>query len=97
MLEQINLENDCEVEFILNGQSQTNRGFVLASVILTMFMAAIEGTIIATAMPSIVAELGGFTLFSWVFSVFLLAQAMTIPIYGKPADIYGRKLVFNIR
>ncbi|GIQ68144.1 MFS transporter [Xylanibacillus composti] len=57
-------------------------------------MAAIEGTIIATAMPSIVADLGGFHLFSWAFSIYLLMQAVTIPIYGKLADLYGRKPVF---
>lgn len=57
-------------------------------------MAAIEGTIIATAMPSIVADLGGFSLFSWAFSIYLLMQAVTIPIYGKLADLYGRKPVF---
>ena len=73
---------------------QTNRKVVLASIMLAMFMAAIEGTIVATAIPSIVADLGGFSLFSWVFSAFLLAQAVTIPIYGKLADLYGRRPVF---
>lgn len=76
-------------------QINTNRKIVLASIMLAMFMAAIEATIVATAMPSIVADLGGFSLFSWVFSVFLLAQAVTIPIYGKLADLYGRKPVFT--
>jgi len=74
---------------------ETNRTIVLGSIILAMFMAAIEGTIVATAIPSIVADLGGFSLFSWVFSSFLLAQAVTIPIYGKLADLYGRKPVFT--
>ncbi|MDR3601467.1 MAG: MDR family MFS transporter [Desulfosporosinus sp.] len=74
---------------------KTNRRVVLASIMLAMFMAAIEGTIVATAIPSIVADLGGFSLFSWVFSAFLLAQAVTIPIYGKLADLYGRKPVFT--
>ncbi|OLN25989.1 MDR family MFS transporter [Desulfosporosinus metallidurans] len=73
---------------------KTNRTVVLASIMLAMFMAAIEGTIVATAIPSIVGDLGGFSLFSWVFSSFLLAQAVTIPIYGKLADLYGRKPVF---
>ncbi|WP_240985125.1 MDR family MFS transporter [Acididesulfobacillus acetoxydans] len=73
---------------------ETVRVFVLVSVMLAMFMAAVEGTIVATAMPSIVGDLGGFTLFSWVFSAFLLAQTVTIPIYGKLADLYGRKPVF---
>lgn len=75
---------------------KTNRRLVLVSIMLAMFMAAIEGTIVATAMPSIVADLGGFSLFSWVFSAFLLAQAVTIPIYGKLADLYGRKPIFFI-
>lgn len=75
--------------------NKTNPKIVLVSIILAMFMAAIEGTIVATAIPSIVADLGGFSLFSWVFSSFLLAQAVTIPIYGKLADLYGRKPVFT--
>lgn len=75
--------------------SKTNRKVVLISIILAMFIAAIEGTIVATAIPSIVADLGGFSLFSWVFAAFLLAQAVTIPIYGKLADLYGRKPVFT--
>lgn len=62
---------------------------------LATFMAAIEATIVATAIPSIVSDLGGFSLFSWVFSAFLLAQVVTIPIYGKLADLYGRKPVFS--
>jgi len=74
---------------------KTNRAVVLASVLLAIFIAAIEGTIVATAIPSIVGDLGGFSLFSWVFSSFLLAQAVTIPIYGKLADLYGRKPVFT--
>lgn len=77
-------------------KKQTNRPYVLASIILAMFMAAIEATIVATALPSIVADLGGFSIFSWVFSIYLLMQAITIPIYGKLADLYGRKPVFGI-
>lgn len=73
-----------------------NRSLVLACIMLATFMSAIEGTIVATAMPSIVADLGGFKSFSWVFSAFLLTQAVTIPIYGKLADLYGRKPVFFI-
>lgn len=59
-----------------------------------MFMAAVEATIVATAMPSIAAELGGFAIYSWVFSSFLLMQAVTIPISGKISDVLGRKPVF---
>ncbi|PZN10044.1 MAG: MFS transporter [Bacillota bacterium] len=70
------------------------KGLVLASLMLAMFMAAIEATIVATAIPAIVADLGGFARYSWVFSLFLLTSATTVPIYGKLADLYGRKPVF---
>lgn len=72
----------------------THRPLVLAALVLAMFMSAIEGTIVATAMPSIAAELGGFALYSWVFSSFLLMQAIAIPIFGKLSDLLGRKPVF---
>lgn len=79
------------------GTSQrTRRGPVLAAMMLAMFMSAVEATIVATAMPTIVAELGGFSLFSWVFAIFLLTQAVTIPVYGKLADMRGRKPVFYV-
>jgi EmrB/QacA subfamily drug resistance transporter len=61
---------------------------------MATFMAAMESSIVATAMPTIVAELGGFRLFSWAFAAYLLTQAVTIPIYGRLADLYGRKRVF---
>ncbi|SEQ63349.1 drug resistance transporter, EmrB/QacA subfamily [Virgibacillus subterraneus] len=72
------------------------RPFVLAAVMLGMFLAAIEATIVATAMPSIVADLGGFSLYSWVFSAYLLTNAATVLIFGKLSDIFGRKPVFMI-
>ncbi|WP_066187332.1 MDR family MFS transporter [Gracilibacillus phocaeensis] len=75
---------------------QTKRPLVLIALVLSMFMAAIEGTIIATAMPNIVSDLGGFSLYSWVFSSFLLMQAVTTMVYGKLADLFGRKPIFVI-
>lgn len=57
----------------------------------TLFISALEGSIVATAMPAIAGELGGFDLFSWVFTSYMLAQAITIPTYGRLADLYGRK------
>ncbi|MDF0725373.1 MDR family MFS transporter [Cytobacillus sp. S13-E01] len=77
---------------------QTNRPLVLAAVMLAMFMAAIEATIVATAMPAIVGDLGGFSLYSWVFSSYLLMNAVTVLIYGKLSDLFGRKpiLIFGI-
>src|SRR5690625_4719408 len=81
-------------EAILKNEKKTRRPFVLASLIIAMFMAAIEGTIVATAMPSIVSDLGGFTLYSWVFSSFLLMNAVTTMIYGKLSDLFGRKPIY---
>jgi EmrB/QacA subfamily drug resistance transporter len=78
----------------LTTAAQPARRLVLAAVMMAIFMAAIDISIVATAMPSIVAELGGFHLFSWTFAAYLLAQAVTIPIYGRLADLYGRKRVF---
>src|SRR6266403_1223703 len=63
---------------------------------MAIVLTATEGSIVATAMPTIVADLGGFDLFSWAFGVFLLTQAVSIPIYGRLADQYGRKPVFFV-
>src|SRR5689334_1618059 len=73
---------------------QARRRVIMASVMLAMFLTAMEMSIVATATPSIVTRLGGFTELTWVFSAFLLAQAATIPIYGRLADLYGRRRVF---
>jgi len=72
------------------------RTLVLCACLMATFMAAVESTIIATAIPTIVADLGGFGLFSWVFAIYLLTQAVSIPVYGRLADLYGRRRVFFI-
>lgn len=79
-------------------KGETNKPLVLASVMLAMFMGAIEVTIVSTAMPAIVADLGGFSLYSWVFSSYLLMNSITVLIYGKLSDLFGRKpiLFFGI-
>lgn len=89
-------EGSREQAAVIKNRQQTNRPFVLTAVIIAMFMAAIEGTIVSTAMPQIVGDLGGFALYSWVFSAYLLMQAVTILIYGKLSDLYGRKPIFVI-
>jgi EmrB/QacA subfamily drug resistance transporter len=71
----------------------SRRPLVLGTIMLATFMVAIEATIVATAMPRIVGQLGGFTYYSWVFSAFLLAQTATTPIYGKFSDMFGRRPV----
>jgi EmrB/QacA subfamily drug resistance transporter len=77
-------------------QRLTNKRNVTIAVMIATFLAAIEGTIVSTAMPTIVGELGGLTLISWVVSVYMLTSAVTAPIYGKLADLFGRKMVFAI-
>lgn len=70
---------------------RSGRPAVLAALMLSLGLIAIDTTIIATAVPSVVADLGGFAQFPWLFSVYLLAQAVCVPIYSKLADLYGRK------
>ena len=70
------------------------RGLVLAAALMAIFMPAVESSIVATALPTIIGHLGGFHLFSWVFAVPFLTMAVTIPLYGRLADIYGRRRVF---
>jgi EmrB/QacA subfamily drug resistance transporter len=66
---------------------------VLGSLMLSTGLVAIDATILATAVPSIVRDVGGFSQFPWLFSIYLLAQAVTVPIYGKLADMVGRRPV----
>lgn len=77
-------------------KKETNRPLVLGAIIIGMFMAAIEGTIVSTAMPGIVGDLGGFSTFSWVFSSYLLMSAITVLIFGKLSDLFGRKPIYTI-
>ncbi len=75
---------------------RSERGPILASLMLATSLVALDSTIVATAVPSIVADLGGFSEFPWLFSVYLLAQAVTVPIYGKLADVVGRKPIMLV-
>ena len=72
------------------------RPFVLAAVMAASFMIAIEATIVSTAMPQIASQLGDLQLYSWVFSSFLLAQTATTVVFGKLADLYGRRSVLLV-
>lgn len=75
---------------------RSERGPVLLAVMLSIGLVAIDTTILATAVPSVVEDLGGFTQFPWLFSVYLLTTAVTVPIYGKLADLIGRKPVMLV-
>ncbi len=67
---------------------------VVASVMLGILLAALDQTIVGTAMPRIVADLGGLSHYAWVFTAYMLASTVTVPIYGKLSDIYGRRWFF---
>ncbi|MFC4770716.1 MDR family MFS transporter [Enterococcus hermanniensis] len=74
----------------------TNVKVVTVGIFIATFMSAIEGTIVTTAMPTIVGSLQGIEIMNWVFSIYLLTSAMITPIYGKLADKIGRKPIFFI-
>src|ERR671935_27816 len=77
---------------------KTNRPLTVVSLLLSLSMAAMEMTVVSTAMPTVVGDLGGIHVYSWVFTAYLLTSTVTVPLYGKLADLYGRKpvLLFGI-
>ncbi len=68
-----------------------NRLIITIGILVGMFLAALEATVVGTAMPTVVASLGGLDIYSWVFSAYLLASTVTVPAWGKLSDIYGRR------
>jgi EmrB/QacA subfamily drug resistance transporter len=69
---------------------------VTIGIMLSLFLASMESTVVATAMPTIVGQLGGLEHYSWVFSAFMLASTTSVPLYGKLSDIYGRRRIYVI-
>ncbi|HLL80383.1 MAG TPA: MDR family MFS transporter, partial [Ktedonobacteraceae bacterium] len=67
---------------------------VIIALMLGMSLASLDSTIVGTALPTIVGKLGGISLYSWVFSAYLLTSTTTVPVYGKLADLFGRKPMF---
>jgi EmrB/QacA subfamily drug resistance transporter len=76
-------------------QQSVRVGVVFTGLVLVMLLAALDGTIVATALPTIVGELGGLEHISWITSAYLLAQTAATPLYGKLGDLYGRKRVLQ--
>lgn len=72
------------------------RRLVTAALVLGTFLAALEATAVGTAMPTVIAELGGMSRYSWVFSAYLLTSTTTVPMYGRLADLFGRRNIFTI-
>ena len=69
---------------------------VFAGLMLVMLLAALDQTIVSTALPTIVGDLGGLSHLSWVVTAYLLAQTAVTPLYGKLGDLYGRKIVLQV-
>ena len=67
------------------------RRLLIVGLMLTMMLIAMDSTIVSTAVPTIVKDLGGFGLFPWLFSIYLLGQVITVPVFGKLGDIHGRR------
>jgi EmrB/QacA subfamily drug resistance transporter len=69
---------------------------IYGAIMVALLLAALDQTIVATALPAIVTDLGGLTSYSWVITAYVLASAVTVPLYGKLGDIYGRRLLYIV-
>jgi EmrB/QacA subfamily drug resistance transporter len=75
--------------------SRGRRAAITIGVMTGMFIAALEATVVGTAMPTVIASLGGLNHYSWVFSAYLVTSTVTVPVWGKLSDIYGRRLLYQ--
>src|SRR3954452_8555887 len=76
--------------------SNRRRWVVTAGVMTGMFLAALEATVVSTAMPTVIASLGGLDHYSWVFSAYLITSTVTVPVWGKLSDLYGRRVFYQV-
>lgn len=76
--------------------SRKRRFYIIAAALLALFLGALDALVMSAAMPTIIADLGGLHLYSWVYSAYLLARAVSLPIFGKLADIFNSKRLFII-
>ncbi|SFB34451.1 hypothetical protein SAMN04488072_11770 [Lentibacillus halodurans] len=72
-------------------QKRNQAGFVLTGLLAGLLMAGMDSTVVATALPTIIGDLGGFDKFIWVTSAYLVMMMANTPIFGKLSDMYGRK------
>jgi EmrB/QacA subfamily drug resistance transporter len=77
-------------------QPGRDRQLLTAAILLGMFLAALEATAVAAAVPTAVGQMGGVARYSWVFSAYLLSSTTTVPLYGKLADLYGRRRIYHV-
>src|SRR5204862_6397253 len=69
---------------------------IYAGINTVLMLAALDQTIVATALPRIVSDIGGLTSYSWVITSYMLASTVTVPLYGKLGDIHGRRVLFMV-
>src|SRR5213592_3991330 len=69
---------------------------IYSGLMVTLLLAALDQTIVATALPRVVADLGGITQYAWVFTAYMLGSTVTVPLYGKLGDAHGRKPLFIV-
>src|ERR687888_626106 len=67
---------------------------IYSAIMVALLLAALDQTIVATALPRIVSDLGGLSSYSWVFTAYMLASTVTVPLYGKLGDVHGRRPLF---
>ncbi len=89
------LQNETADKPILE-MSNRRRWAVTIGVMTGMAIAALEATVVGTAMPTVIAKLGGINHYSWVFSAYLVTSTVTVPVWGKLSDLYGRRLLYQI-
>src|SRR5205809_2328600 len=77
-------------------ESRRRVRLIFGALLLGILLAALDQTIVSTALPTIVGDLGGLNRLSWVVTSYLLASTITQPVYGKLGDLYGRKRLFQV-
>src|SRR6266581_7137882 len=79
---------------IVHADSLSNRArlIIMSGVLLALLLSALDQTIVSTAMPRIIADLGGLNYYSWVFTSYLLTSTAAMPVFGKLSDLYGRRI-----
>lgn len=75
--------------------SSKRRWAVTIGVMTGMFIAALEATVVGTAMPTVIASLGGINQYSWVFTAYIVTSTVTVPVWGKLSDLYGRRMLYQ--
>src|SRR3982750_2611690 len=91
-----NSNNTATIDTPLLEMSNRRRWAVTIGVMTGMFIAALEATVVGTAMPTVIATLGGINHYSWVFSAYLVTSTVTVPVWGKLSDLYGRRGMYQL-